>query len=33
MVQGPGRIYAGLACHSLIIHKFTIMSFFHQRPV
>ena len=33
MVQGPGRIYAGLAWHSLIIHKFTVISIFHQRPI
>jgi hypothetical protein len=33
MVQGPGCIYAGLAWHSLIIHKFTLMSIFHQRPI
>ena len=33
MVQGPGRIYAGLAWHSLIRHEFTELSIFHQRPV
>lgn len=33
MVQGPGRIYAGLAWHSLIINKFSVISIFHQRPV